>query len=169
LKKIGFSDPQVLKYISSNPSFLACSLKAKIIPSFDYLKKFLITDKNVAVIIRKSTWIINANHQKLALSKATWEAKMEIFRSYGFFENEIISMFRNYPQIMNILEKKLKSGLYFFINKLDLEPLYLVKYASLLTCSMEKRIIPRWTVLQGLLSKGLLIKNKVNIGSFLKL
>ncbi|KAF6169488.1 hypothetical protein GIB67_004769 [Kingdonia uniflora] len=34
--------------------------------------------------------------------------------------------------------------------------------------SMEKRIIPRWTVLQGLLSKGLLIKNKLNIGSSLK-
>ncbi|KAF6164826.1 hypothetical protein GIB67_030698 [Kingdonia uniflora] len=74
---------------------------------------------------------------------------MEIFRSYGFSENEIISIFRNYPKFMNTSEKKLKSGLYFFINKLDLEPSYLVKYASLLTCSMEKRIIPRWTVLQG--------------------
>ncbi|KAF6162664.1 hypothetical protein GIB67_013278 [Kingdonia uniflora] len=33
---------------------------------------------------------------------------------------------------------------------------------------MEKRIIPMWTVLQGLLSKGFLIKNKLNIGKSLK-
>ncbi|KAF6152298.1 hypothetical protein GIB67_005952 [Kingdonia uniflora] len=115
-----------------------------------------------------STLFIEAITVKLALSKATWEAKMEIFRSYGFSENEIISMFRKNPQSMRTSEKKLRSGLYFFINKLDLKPSYLAKYTSLFTYSMEKRIIPRWTVLQGLLSKGLLIKNKLNIGSSIK-
>ncbi|KAF6147325.1 hypothetical protein GIB67_025884, partial [Kingdonia uniflora] len=138
LKQIGFSRPQIAKYVSSNPFFLTHSLKAQTIPSFDYLKTFLITNENVAIILRRSTWILNSNHQKLALSKATWEAKMEIFRSYGFSENELISMFRNSPKFMRISEKKLKSGLYFFINKLELEPSYLVKYASLLTCSLER-------------------------------
>ncbi|KAF6166015.1 hypothetical protein GIB67_012912, partial [Kingdonia uniflora] len=166
-KQIGFFGSQIAKYVSSNPSFLTNSLKAQTIPSFDYLKTFLITDENVAVILRKSTWILNSNHQRLTLSKATWEAKMEIFRSYRFSENELISMFRNNPKFMRISEKKLKSGLYFFINKLNLEPSYLFKYSSLHTCSMEKRLIPRWTLLQGLLSKDLLIRNKVSIGSSL--
>ncbi|KAF6152308.1 hypothetical protein GIB67_005962, partial [Kingdonia uniflora] len=112
-----------------------------------------------------STLFIEAITVKLSLSKATWEAKMEIFRSYGFSENEIISMFRKNPQSMRTSEKKLRSGLYFFINKLDLKPSYLAKYTSLFGYSMKKRIIPRWTVLQGLLSKGLLIKNKLNIGT----
>ncbi|KAF6140531.1 hypothetical protein GIB67_035558, partial [Kingdonia uniflora] len=92
---------------------------------------------------------------------------MEIFRSYGFSENELISMFRRNPRCMRVSEKKLRSGLCFFINKLNLEPSYLVKHPALVAYIMEKRIIPMWTVLQGLLSKGLLMKNNVNIGSLI--
>ncbi|KAF6167142.1 hypothetical protein GIB67_029780, partial [Kingdonia uniflora] len=58
-----------------------------------------------------STLFIEAINTKLGLSKASWESKMEIFRSSGFSENKLISMFRKYPQFMCISEKKLRSGL----------------------------------------------------------
>lgn len=46
--------------------------------------------------------------------------------------------------------------MHFFVNEAGLEASYIARYPNLLGFSLEKRVIPRYTVIQFLLSKGLM-------------
>ncbi|KAK9110380.1 hypothetical protein Sjap_018440 [Stephania japonica] len=86
----------------------------------------------------------------------TLEAKLQLFRSYGWSEDEIASAIRKWPFCVSLSEEKLKKGLDFFMNKLKWNSSKLVKYPNMLGLSLQKRVIPRWMVIQCLLSKCLI-------------
>jgi mTERF domain-containing protein len=94
--------------------------------------------------------------RSMAMSKTLWEQKMKAYRSCGFSEDEIYSAFKRNPLFMATSEKKLKKSMSFFVNKLKMKPSLISKNPILLRLSLEKRIIPRCSVLQLLMSKGLI-------------
>ncbi|XP_040989002.1 uncharacterized protein LOC121236627 [Juglans microcarpa x Juglans regia] len=95
-------------------------------------------------------------------SKTLWEQKVEAFRSFGLSDDEICSAFKRQPLCMAISEKKIKKMMGFFVNKLKMKPSMISKSPILLLHSMEKRIVPRCSVLQVLMLKGL-IKDNISI------
>ncbi|KAF5460031.1 hypothetical protein F2P56_019932 [Juglans regia] len=95
-------------------------------------------------------------------SKTLWEQKVEAFRSFGLSDDEICSAFKRQPLCMAISEKKIKKMMGFFVNKLKMKPSMISKSPILLLHSLEKRIIPRCSVLQVLMLKGL-IKDNISI------
>ncbi|KAF5460033.1 hypothetical protein F2P56_019931 [Juglans regia] len=97
-------------------------------------------------------------------NKPLWEQKVEAFRSFGLSEDEICSAFKRQPLCMAISEKKIKKMMGFFVNKLKMNPSMISKSPNLLLYSLEKRIIPRCSVLQVLMLKGL-IKDDIGIPS----
>ncbi|KAF8395581.1 hypothetical protein HHK36_019531 [Tetracentron sinense] len=100
------------------------------------------------------------------MKKGTWEAKMAVYRSFGWPEDEILSMFRKQPICMGFSEKKISTALDFFMNKLNWTRAYISKYPTALFLSLEKRTMPRCSVFEILLSKGLMKKG--NMGKALK-
>ncbi|KAK9135120.1 hypothetical protein Syun_014450 [Stephania yunnanensis] len=98
----------------------------------------------------------------------TLEAKMQLFRSYRWSEDDIASAIRKQPFCVSISEEKLKKGLDFFMSKLKWKSSDFVKYPYMLGLSLQKRVIPRWMVIQRLLSK-CLIKDGISIASVLLL
>ncbi|KAK9110386.1 hypothetical protein Sjap_018446 [Stephania japonica] len=115
-----------------------------------------------------STQFVKAIYILSGMNKNTLESKFRLFRSYGWTEDEIVSAIRNQPLCIDVSEEKLEKGLDFFMNKLKWEPSELAKYSNLLGLSLQKRVIPRWMVIQCLLSK-CLIKDPMNITRVLKL
>ncbi|KAL5543949.1 hypothetical protein UlMin_007733 [Ulmus minor] len=99
--------------------------------------------------------------RSLAVSKTLWEQKLEAYGSFGLSKEEIYSAFRMQPLFMLASEKKIKKLMDFFINKMNIEPQVISKYPNLLMFSLEKRIIPRCSVLQLLISAGLLKKDRI--------
>ncbi|PON50880.1 Mitochodrial transcription termination factor [Trema orientale] len=93
------------------------------------------------------------------LSNETLEKKLDVLRSFGFSECECLLMFRRSPNIFRVSEGKLQFGIDFFLSTVGFEKSILIKTPSLLMFGMEKRVIPRYKVLQVLKSKRLL-KNK---------
>ncbi|KAF5460027.1 hypothetical protein F2P56_019927 [Juglans regia] len=89
-------------------------------------------------------------------SKTLWEQKLEAFRNFGLSDDEICSAFKRQPLCMAISEKKIKKMMGFFVNKLKMKPSMISKSPILLLHSLEKRIIPRCSVLQVLMLKGLI-------------
>ncbi|KAF6152305.1 hypothetical protein GIB67_005959 [Kingdonia uniflora] len=161
----GFTKPQISNLIAKFPKLLLANKENILYPKFEFLKKIGFSDPQVLKYISSNPAFLTSS------LKAKIIPSFDYLKTFLITDENVTSTMKKShmdSQFQSPEEKKLKSGLYFFINKLDLEPSYLVKYASLLTYSMETRIIPRWTVLQGLRSKGLLIKNKVNIGCSLK-
>ncbi|XP_077248867.1 transcription termination factor MTERF8, chloroplastic-like [Tasmannia lanceolata] len=93
------------------------------------------------------------------MSKLNWERKLGVYRSLGWSEDEIFSAFKMYPTYMILSEKKIRRGMDFFVKEMNYKPSSISKYADILALSLEKRIVPRCSVLQVLMSKGLIGKD----------
>ncbi|KAK1295065.1 hypothetical protein QJS10_CPA16g01096 [Acorus calamus] len=95
----------------------------------------------------------------LLMSKTNWEGKFELFRNLGWSKDDILSAFKRQPTCMRMSEKKIKSVFEFFVGELGWEPSSLSGFPILLCYDLEKRVIPRCSVLQVLLSKDLIKKD----------
>ncbi|KAK1591963.1 hypothetical protein Q3G72_016750 [Acer saccharum] len=102
------------------------------------------------------------------LSEETFSKKLELFRSFEFTKEEYMRMFRRAPVLPRVSEKKLKSGLNFFLNKAEFGKEMLIRAPWCLMLSIEERVIPRYEVLQILKLKRLLKKEPsfINVLNF---
>ncbi|XP_052183915.1 uncharacterized protein LOC127795963 [Diospyros lotus] len=87
------------------------------------------------------------------VGKSLWKQKLETYRSFGLSEDEILLAFKLQPMCMLISDKKIKKMMEFFVKELKLQPSLISKNPCLLQLSLEKRIIPRCSVVQLLASK----------------
>ncbi|XP_043694588.1 uncharacterized protein LOC122645341 [Telopea speciosissima] len=94
-----------------------------------------------------------------SVNKLTWKLKLEAYRRWDFSEDEILMAFRKYPSFMTASEKKITSHMDFFVNKMGWEREVIITRRQLLALSLEKRILPRCSVLQVLILKGLVKEN----------
>ncbi|XP_059630164.1 transcription termination factor MTERF8, chloroplastic-like [Cornus florida] len=93
-----------------------------------------------------------------SMSKSTWKRKMEVYEKWGLSEEETMLAFTRQPGCMMISEEKITAVLNFYVNTMGWESSIIVHRPELMSCSLGKRIIPRCSVLQVLLSKGLIKK-----------
>ena len=92
-------------------------------------------------------------------SKSTWKRKVEAYKGWGWSEEEIRLSFLKSPWCMVVSEDKLMAKMDFFVNKMGKESSLIARRPLLLSYSLEKRLIPRYSVVQFLLSKGLINKD----------
>lgn len=95
------------------------------------------------------------------MKKDKWLSKLQVFKSFGWSEEQFQSLFLKQPKFMNSSEEQIKRALDFFMNKLDWTPEEISKYPIVLFLSFEKRVIPRSSILQHLISKGFIKKTSV--------
>ncbi|KAI8529188.1 hypothetical protein RHMOL_Rhmol12G0205600 [Rhododendron molle] len=88
------------------------------------------------------------------INKSLWERKSGVYRSFGMSEDQILSAFIRQPMFMLTSEKKIRKLMGFFVNELKISPLVISKTPKLMLLSLEKRLVPRCSVLQLLMSKG---------------
>ncbi|KAL5703825.1 hypothetical protein ACHQM5_022329 [Ranunculus cassubicifolius] len=94
-----------------------------------------------------------------SMNSETWEKKIKIFQSFGFSREDCAVMFRRTPALPRVSEEKLKIGIEFLISNVGIERSAIMNQPFVLMYSMEKRVIPRYIVLEILKSKKLLDKN----------
>ena len=102
---------------------------------------------------------IQAIFARRGMNKSTWERKVSAYKRWGLSEEEILVAFGRSPHCIMASEDKIMRVMEFFINKMGLEPSLIVKCPGLLTYSLEKRLIPRASVIQVLQSEGLVKKD----------
>ncbi|XP_059671019.1 uncharacterized protein LOC132316558 [Cornus florida] len=95
-------------------------------------------------------------------NKVNWEKKKDAYMSFGWSESEFNLAFKLQPGCMLCSEKKIRELMDFFMNKAGLGASEIAKGPNLFLLSLERRIIPRCSVLQVLMSKGL-IRKDVNV------
>ncbi|KAF5175107.1 Mitochondrial transcription termination factor family protein [Thalictrum thalictroides] len=121
----------------------------------DKFKKVLLEVKEMGVS-PSSVQFVLALHVLLTMRKSTWDGKLAVFRSFGWSEDEVLSVFKKYPLVMSNSAKKIKLAVDFFINSLNWNREEIARNPVLISLSLEKRIIPRCYVLQILFSKVLI-------------
>ncbi|PWA58365.1 mitochodrial transcription termination factor [Artemisia annua] len=120
---------------------------------------------------RKLVWIVEElgipEHSKMfvhglctitRLKESTIENKLKILSDYGWSEEEIAKFVRTNPVNLSYSEAKIRRWLDFFMNELGYTSTYLSSSTCLLSCSLEKRVKPRYKVFS-------ILKEKKLVGS----
>ncbi|GAV64297.1 mTERF domain-containing protein [Cephalotus follicularis] len=96
------------------------------------------------------------------MSKVKWAQKKEVLMSFGWSEEMFNSAFRVQPSLMATSANKIRECMNHFVNKLGLKPSDVAKCPNLFLFSLERRIVPRYSYLQVLMSKGF-VKKELNL------
>ncbi|XP_019180187.1 PREDICTED: transcription termination factor MTERF15, mitochondrial-like [Ipomoea nil] len=97
-----------------------------------------------------------AVHAFRAMSKETWEKKMEAYKKCGFSEAEIFKAFEKNPWCIMVSTGKILAMIDLLFNKMGFERSVFLNRPVIISLSLEKRVIPRCLVYQDLLAKGLI-------------
>ncbi|KAJ0039120.1 hypothetical protein Pint_22188 [Pistacia integerrima] len=98
---------------------------------------------------------------KRIMSKSLWERKLDVYKTWGWSDKEVLAAFSKCPWCMIASVDKITAAMDFFVNKMGWDSSIISVRPVLITMSLEKRLIPRAAVIQFLLSKGL-INKKIN-------
>ncbi|CAL5183781.1 unnamed protein product [Lathyrus oleraceus] len=210
----GASTSDLIDIITKNPRILYLSLQNSIIPFYDLVKRFFLSDEStiaslkvrscmiysktpsqniqlllqngvpeskVGILFRnwytvftqnppvfekvvmelkelgfnpKTTFFTVALRAKIN-SKSNWENKIDVYKKWGWSQEDIVSAFLKHPWCMLASVDKIEAVMKFFVDHIGWESLVLAKHPILIMMSLEKRVIPRAFVLKFLESKGL--------------
>ncbi|KAK1296178.1 hypothetical protein QJS10_CPB15g02187 [Acorus calamus] len=95
----------------------------------------------------------------MSISESIWEEKFELYGSFGWSEDDILSVFKKQPRIMELSKDKIRKMRDFFSKEPGLGLSVISHCPNLLLFSLEKTIIPRWSVICVLMSHGILNKD----------
>lgn len=195
LRRILDNDDNVLKAIKAGCPILECNVEKVLEPSISILvnqgvpkslvlkliliqpRALLLSSDRLNEIIGKvkklgfdptNLLFVLAIRSMAVMSKEYWEKKLEAYMSFGLTKDEVYSAFKRQPMCMIVSEQKIRKLMDFYVNKLSLEPLIISKNPNILLLSLEKRILPRCSVLQLLMSKEL-IKRDLSLPHMFKM
>ncbi|XP_059654580.1 uncharacterized protein LOC132301334 [Cornus florida] len=150
LRESGVPESNVVALFMSQPRAFVCST--------DRSKEIVEEAKKMGFNPENVTFALAVNALR-AMSKSTWEKKVEVYKKWGLSEEEILVAFKKTPWCMVVSEEKIMAIMDFFVNKMGLESSIVVRYPGLITQSLKRKIIPRCLVYEILLSKGLIKKD----------
>ncbi|RZC75737.1 hypothetical protein C5167_002006 [Papaver somniferum] len=110
---------------------------------------------------------MRAIHAITAMTKSTWETKLNAYRKWGLSEEQIQHAFMLSPFCMMHSVNKISSTMDYLVNRMGISSSHISEVPTVLTHSLEKRIIPRCSVYRSLVSKGLTIDGQFHIYPFL--
>jgi mTERF domain-containing protein len=194
LKSVLLVDEKVLKTFKRSSRFFLSNVTNTMAPNIALLRQvgappstisFLVTNFPSEAFI-KHTKFVEAVHQVkemgfdpmktafveaiqvlLKMSKPKLESKLELYKRWGWSKDMALAVFKRSPNCMLSSEEKMTKTMDFLVNKIGWPPKRIATNPAVIKLSLEKRIIPRWSVVQILLAKGL-IKNNLALGTFLQ-
>ncbi|KAJ8647059.1 hypothetical protein MRB53_000082 [Persea americana] len=151
LQKCGIPDHQISSLLKANPFFLTQG------PQW---VESLVTRAERFGIGRGSGMFVYAVLAMGRMSETTMEAKMELFKSFGWSEQDILVAFQKEPRFMNSSETKVRSIMRLLVGEMGFKPREIASRPKVLLSSLEKMLLPRHEVLKILKSRGLVKEKK---------
>ncbi|XP_019415868.1 PREDICTED: uncharacterized protein LOC109327259 isoform X2 [Lupinus angustifolius] len=151
LDDVGVAESHICCLLQSRPSIL--------LSDFNHLKEAVNEVKAMGFDDPSKVTFVIALLARRAMSKSRWDAKVEVFKSWGWSEENVLEAFRKEPKCMLSSKDKINEVMRLWVSQLGWNSLALVDGPGMFGYSLEKRIIPRAFVVQYLLAKGLRKKN----------
>ncbi|CAN4090059.1 unnamed protein product [Withania somnifera] len=150
------------------------SPQLRLIPNILYLESIGIVGSRLSLLLKNQPRLLTVPQSELKkrvsklldigfstnariMTHENFLRKLQLFQSFVFSKNKCMEMFRVTPSLFRTSEKKIKLGL-FFLETMKFKKSSLVQHPNLLMFSMEKRVTPRYQVLQLIKSKKLVKK-----------
>ncbi|KAK4711281.1 hypothetical protein R3W88_005794 [Solanum pinnatisectum] len=140
LKNYGVPDERIKKLMLRNPSYIT--------QNPERIKGLLHRMENDFLVPRDCSSFIYGYQVLNSQNKSKLEKKLEIFKSFGWSDDDILEMFQKLPFCVGLSEVRIQKALNLFMKELGLGTAYLVSHPAILAFSMEKRVVPRMQVLK---------------------
>ncbi|XP_021802541.1 transcription termination factor MTERF15, mitochondrial-like [Prunus avium] len=179
------SEENVVSVLKRSSRLFLENRRKNVVPNIEHLRRLGMSEPCIALLLAHSTQVLMHKHERFAAdveevkamgfhlkkstfvtalralcgesSKSIWNRSREIYkRSWGWSDNDVVSAFRKNPQCMTLSEKKIMEVMDFLVNKMGYPSGVIAAYPLVLCFSLEKRIIPRCSVVKVLLLKGLI-------------
>ncbi|KAF6996567.1 hypothetical protein CFC21_012889 [Triticum aestivum] len=188
-RDLGLTDDHIRKTILANPYRSLCySLERRLRPNYLLLRELLGTDQNARSAVKQSFELIHGNVRsdllpkvkilrdhgatdavivKLVtthprLSPVTWKRRIDNYLSLGWTEELVKLAFVRHPYCMSVSDDKVRRISHFFADKLGWSPEYVSASPMLISLSYEKRLLPRYRVLDILVSRGFIRRIRIS-------
>ncbi|KAK1384706.1 hypothetical protein POM88_022441 [Heracleum sosnowskyi] len=195
LKSLFNDNASVIVAVKRYPRVLGKDISKTVRPNVEFLLNLGVPEYRILVMLRDQTgnfvqstekfkdviekimnWgfdpekksFLDAIHMFATLSKSTRDQKWDLYRRWGWSDDEILSAVRKQPFIMTTSEEKIERVMDFLVNEMGWDVQQVSSCPHAIMHSLEKWTIPRCLVVQFLLSKNVLKKNLALI-SFIKL
>ncbi|XP_010555855.1 PREDICTED: transcription termination factor MTERF9, chloroplastic-like isoform X3 [Tarenaya hassleriana] len=100
--------------------------------------------------------VVSAIRAICQISGSIWDRKVELYRKWGWSKEDFVTAFKKHPSIMFTSEEKINKVMDVLLNTFGFSSSDVVKYPLVMHLSVEKRIVPRCSVVALLISKGFL-------------
>lgn len=114
----------------------------------------------------KSTFMLALHCRSGKGNISRWQRCYEIYSSWGWSEDDIHTAYRIHPGCMLVSERKLTRMMDFLVNKLEWNSQVIARCPGVTCLSLEKRILPRGSVIHFLCLKGWIKKKDVSLRVF---
>ncbi|XP_078172488.1 transcription termination factor MTERF8, chloroplastic-like [Carex rostrata] len=145
-EQCGISVRQIVRLIKTCP---------RLIKGRTEVLKMKAEEAELLGVSRSSGTFVHALITVYFLSQSTIDAKLNIFRNLGLSHEQVTLMISKAPNLLNRSEKAVGRIMEFLIKEAGCDKIDVVRNPSLLTYSLENRLIPRSIVQKLLMSKGL--------------
>ncbi|URE49642.1 mTERF family protein [Musa troglodytarum] len=173
----------VLMHLKKTGWFFCSSVEKTLLPNLKFLRDECgIPEERVSLVLRSCPQFISQKPESLRslvaradelgvprqsrmfvrtlvalqmVSKESFEAKVELMRSFGWSESEFSSAVRKTPTFLWISLDMMRRKVEFFIYVVGYTPSLIADKSDLLLYSLQKRVIPRFRVTEMLKLKGL--------------
>ena len=187
LKEMVESDEQVTAAICRSSWLLTFDSKGIIKPNCDVLVSEGVPSRNIAKLIQvqpravmqkvdrfiqvvqtvkelgiepKARLFIRALRVMSSLSDSTWKKKINVMKSLGWSEKEILTAFKKEPKYLGCSEEKIRDVADFCFNTAKLDPETVISYPTIFMSALDK-LRQRYKVLEALKVKSLLKNVKI--------
>ncbi|RWW55741.1 hypothetical protein BHE74_00037595 [Ensete ventricosum] len=153
LREFGISKQCIAKLVATVPSFFCRtnkSIKESIKESIKHVEDLGVS-RDCKTFPRVLLLVMTT-------SKSKFDATFATLMSFGWSQPDCIAALRRYPSIWCFSEKNLRDKMTFLMEEAGCEPTYISCRPVLLTYSLEKRLRPRYEVLNFLEQNKLLDK-----------
>ncbi|KAK2649779.1 hypothetical protein Ddye_017268 [Dipteronia dyeriana] len=189
LSDLSKSREMTVAVIKRSPYLLLYDIDTCLVPKLNLLRDIGVSGSNIHMLLCYWSRIFGANsdtfrntveevkdlgisplssHFVLAIvakgfGRTKWENKVNVFKRCGWSEEEVLAAFCKNPLFMTASKDKLMAVMDFLVNEMNMESSAIAKCPGLFVLSMKKTFIPRATVFQFLLSKGLIDRKDTNL------
>uniref|UniRef100_A0A804L247 Uncharacterized protein n=1 Tax=Musa acuminata subsp. malaccensis TaxID=214687 RepID=A0A804L247_MUSAM len=149
LRECGFSEQFIAQMVVAQPSFF-CRTNKYIDESIKRVEELGVS--------RDCKMFPHALLSVMTLSRSRFDATFATLMSFGWSQPDSLATFRKHPGIWNYSKKNISDKVTFLMKEAGCELTYIIGHPVLLTYSLEKRLRPRYEVVNFLDQNKLLDK-----------
>ncbi|XP_074556130.1 uncharacterized protein LOC141811944 [Curcuma longa] len=183
LKSFSITNANLVNALKHEPWLIALDTRTTVLPKVDALRAYGVPDDVISVLLTgygyalltdtarfneafdkikkmgicpKKTTFARALGVLAILPQKKWEERVEILRGLGWSQDHVLEAFAKQPHIVRVSTEKIRTVVKFVEEKLAWTPEHTVKNPTVLSLSLEKRLMPRYAVLSILMHKGII-------------